>query len=64
VKKTFDCVAMKRKAQERIREETKGLSREEEFACFHDAARAFREDIESLRQTIRTESEPVKHPSE
>ena len=34
-RKTFDCVEMKRKIQERIYEETKGLSREELIDYFH-----------------------------
>jgi hypothetical protein len=32
--KTFDCVEMKREIQEKIYEETKGLSREELIAYF------------------------------
>jgi hypothetical protein len=32
--KAFDCVEMKRKIQEKIYEETKGLSREELIAYF------------------------------
>ncbi len=34
-KKAFDCVEMKRKAQERIYEETKHLSRDELVEYFH-----------------------------
>jgi hypothetical protein len=37
--KSFDCVEMKRKIQERIHEETKDLSREELIAYFHQHAR-------------------------
>jgi hypothetical protein len=33
--KSFDCVAMKRKIQEKIYEETKDLDREELIAYFH-----------------------------
>jgi len=33
--KTFDCVEMKRRAQEKIYEETKGMSAEELVAYFH-----------------------------
>lgn len=36
--KDFDCVEMKRKAQEKIYEETKDLSREELVAYFHRRA--------------------------
>ncbi len=34
-RKTFDCVEMKRKIQEKIHEETKDLSREELIDYFH-----------------------------
>jgi len=34
-KKSFDCVEMKRKAQEKIYEETKHLSRDELVEYFH-----------------------------
>ena len=38
-RKTFDCVEMKRKIQEKIYEETKDLNREELIAYFHRHAR-------------------------
>ena len=50
MKKTFDCVEMKRKAQEKIYEETKNLSREEELEYFHKAGERFRKEIEALRE--------------
>ena len=50
--KTFDCVEMKRKAQERIYAETQGLSREEELAYFHQAAAEFRTEMKRLRADI------------
>ena len=50
MKKTFDCVEMKRKAQEEIYEETKNLSREEELEYFHKAGERFRLEIEALRE--------------
>jgi len=34
-RKTFDCVEMKRRIQEQIYEETKGMSTEEIVAYFH-----------------------------
>ncbi len=34
-RKTFDCVEMKRKIQEKIHKETKGLSRSELIDYFH-----------------------------
>ena len=48
--KKFDCVEMKRQAQEEIREETRNLSREEELEYFHRAAEQFWQDIEALRK--------------
>ena len=39
----FDCVAMKHRAQERIYEETKGMTNRELIEYFNRAGRAFRE---------------------
>ena len=39
--KPFDCVDMKRRVQERIYEETKGMTAEQELAHYHAAAEAF-----------------------
>jgi hypothetical protein len=50
MKKTFDCVEMKRKAQERIYEETKNLTREEELEYFHKAGERFKLEMEALRE--------------
>ncbi len=49
MKKDFDCVEMKRSAQERIYRETQGLSRQEELEYFHRAAKEFREEIKRKR---------------
>ena len=48
--KGFDCVEMKRHAQERIYEEVRNLSREEELEYFHRAAEGFWQDIKALRK--------------
>lgn len=40
-KKAFDCVEMKRRAQERIYADTKGLSPEEEIEYFRKRAEEF-----------------------
>lgn len=40
-KKAFDCVEMKRHAQERIYAETKGLSSEKEIEYFRKRAEGF-----------------------
>lgn len=37
-KKTFDCIAFKRRVQKEIYEEIKGLSRQEQIAYFRRAA--------------------------
>ena len=50
MKKTFDCIEMKRKAQNRIYRETEGLSREEELEYFHRAAAEFRFEMKRLRE--------------
>jgi hypothetical protein len=50
MKKTFDCVEMKRKAQEEIYEETKNMSREEELEYFHKAGERFQREMEALRE--------------
>ena len=39
-KKTFDCIAFKQKAQERIYEEIKDMSWEEEVTYFQRAAKS------------------------
>lgn len=52
MKKAFDCVEMKRAAQERIFAETRGLSREEVVAYFHRAAAEFRVEMKRLRADI------------
>jgi len=41
---------MKRKAQERIYQEARGLSREQELEYFHEAAEQFWQDIRALRK--------------
>lgn len=48
--KLFDCVEMKRRAQEQVYEETRGLSRREEVEYFHRAGEEFWKEMRSLRQ--------------
>ena len=45
MKKTFDAVEMKRQAQERIYEETKGMTREQEIEHIRRAAERFRAEM-------------------
>lgn len=55
-KKTFDCVAMKHRAQKRIRAELEGQSREEEIAYFRDGAEEFQQRIEAAKNAGQKES--------
>jgi len=59
MKKTFDCVEMKRKAQEEIYEETKNMSREEELEYFHKAGERFQREIEALREKKKAQEKKV-----
>ena len=52
MKKAFDCVEMKRAAQERIYAETRGLSRDEELSYYHRAAAECRVHLKRLREEI------------
>lgn len=47
--KTFDCVRMKRAAQEKIRAAVSGLSREEEIAFFRAGADEFERRIQAAK---------------
>lgn len=49
-KKSFDCVEMKRKAQEQIYEETKDLSAAERVEYFKQAGERFWRDIAAIRE--------------
>jgi hypothetical protein len=53
MKKKLDCVEMKRKAQERIAKQTRGMSREEELEYFNKGAAKFWQEIEALRNRKR-----------
>jgi hypothetical protein len=46
--KTFDCVQMKRRAAERIHEETKGLTLEEKIDYWRRRSEEFRREQERL----------------
>ncbi|HOE12783.1 MAG TPA: hypothetical protein PLQ35_17500 [bacterium] len=60
MKKTFDCVEMKRKSQERIYEETCDFTPDKEIAYFHKAAEDFWKEIQSLRADGRQETVSAK----
>jgi hypothetical protein len=48
--KTFDCIAMKRKAQEAIRAQVRGMTREEEAAFFREGREEFEQRIQAAKQ--------------
>lgn len=50
MKKTIDSVALKRKIQEKIYEETRDLSQEKQIDYFHHAAENFWREIEKKRE--------------
>jgi len=58
MKKAFDCVEMKRQAQERIYEETRGLSPEQELEYFHEAGRRFWQEMKRMRKDLSAQSKP------
>ncbi len=58
--KAFDCVEMKRKAQEEIYKEIEGLSRQEQVEYFRRADQEFWKDIESRREALRKNGRPDK----
>lgn len=49
MKKDFDCVEMKREAQEKIRDELRGMTREQELAYWAEQARRLREEQRRAR---------------
>lgn len=57
-KKTFDAIAMKREAQQRIYAELPGLSPAEEHAYWERANRQFQERLEKLREQRQAPEAP------
>ncbi len=53
VKKGFDCVEMKRHAQEKINKETKGMSIDEQLTYWKMQEKAFRREIAPKGRTSR-----------
>ena len=51
-----DCVAMKRKIQAEIYEETKGMTREEYFAFLRKGSGEFWADVKRLRAELAAEN--------
>ncbi|MBI3581534.1 MAG: hypothetical protein HY098_05585 [Nitrospinae bacterium] len=52
-KKSFDCVEMKRRAQEKIFKETSGMSVDEQLAYWKKHEQAFRREIVQSTRTPR-----------
>ena len=48
--KTFDCIAMKREAQEAIRAQVRGMTIEEEVAFFRSGADEFQRRIDDAKK--------------
>ncbi len=51
--KTFDCVEMKRKAQEKMRAKMAGFTPEEELAYFREGSEEFQRRIEKAWQAAQ-----------
>ncbi|MBU4271642.1 MAG: hypothetical protein KKE86_08295 [Planctomycetes bacterium] len=51
--KTFDCIDMKRKAQEAIRARVRGMTREEEAAFFREGREEFEKQVQAAKQQRR-----------
>ena len=58
--KAFECVEMKRKAQEEIYKEIEGLSHQEQVEYFRRADQEFWKDIESRREALRKNCRPER----
>ena len=54
-RKKFDCVEMMHQGGERIYEETKDMTPEEEIVYWQEQNREFREHVEVLRNKRRTD---------
>lgn len=50
MKKTFDCVEMKRRCQKEIRRRVEGMSREEEIAFFREVGQKLEKDIRLAKE--------------
>ena len=57
--KTFDCVAMKRRAQERIYEETRHMTPEEKIAYYNRIGAVARNRQAELRSKLNQAPQPA-----
>ena len=62
--KTFDCIAMKRKRQEAIRAQVRGMTREEEAAFFREGHEEFEKQVQAAKQQRGIQSSPTAQASE
>jgi hypothetical protein len=51
--KTFDCVEMKHRGAEKVREQTKDMTLEQELAFWRERSRVLRQRQESAREEQR-----------
>ena len=51
--KKFDCMKMKRIAQEKIRAAVSGLSPSEEIAYFRTGSEAFEQRVDAARESLK-----------
>ncbi len=58
MKKTFDCVEMKRQGAERLRERLSKMTRDEQLAFWRQRTDALRRRAEKLREQRRGEPTP------
>ncbi len=58
--KTFDCVEMKRKAQEEIWEEIKDMTREQQLKYWQEQGELLRQEIEAAKAKKSAESMAVR----
>ncbi len=58
--KAFDCIRMKRAAQEKIRAAVAGLSRQQEIELFRAGGEEFERRIQAARAAMTISAEPDK----
>jgi len=56
MKKDFDCVAMKRRAQQKIRAHVAGKTRREEIAFFREGSDEFERRLADARKSLASDA--------
>ena len=59
--KTFDCVGMKREAQEKIRDAVRGLSPEQEIQFFRAGAEDFERRVQAAKEALARDRDAERH---